>query len=67
MCTQSLDGITTSSNHEYYSPQIILHKLLVDVQMYGYHKLEYFSLVLGNQIDKPCMRIASGLRNLKCG
>ena len=41
MCTQSLDGITTSSNHEYYSPQIILHKLLVDVQMYGYHELEY--------------------------
>ena len=46
MCTQSLDGITTSSNHEYYSPQIILHKLLVDVQMYGYHKLEYFSLLV---------------------
>ena len=49
MCTQSLDGITTSSNHEYYSPQIILHKLLVDVQMYGYHELEYFSLVLGTE------------------
>ena len=56
MCTQSLDGITTSSNHEYYSPQIILHKLLVDVQMYGYHELEYFSLVLGNQTNGNAQR-----------
>ena len=60
MCTQSLDGITTSSNHEYYSPQIILHKLLVDVQMYSYHKLEYFSLALG--IRRLCTSNSTALK-----
>ena len=72
MCTQSLDGITTSSNHEYYSPQIILHTLLVDVQMYGYHELEYFSLVLGDywylhfMLRHTCSQAPSRTPHLGC-